>query len=129
VPEANINLGELLKQKRLSLPLTLRELSVRSGVSTSHLGRIERGDRFPSGSVLRRIAEPLGFTEDELFTLAGYLSPQPSGVAEGEAQYGGGGLDPYVARMLAQEPVDVQRAVVGILNILKGIAKGLSKAK
>jgi hypothetical protein len=71
----------------------------------------------------------LGFTEDELFTLAGYLSPQPSGVAEGEAQYGGGGLDPYVARMLAQEPVDVQRAVVGILNILKGIAKGLSKAK
>lgn len=129
MPEANINLGELLKQKRLSLPLTLRELSVRSGVSTSHLGRIERGDRFPSGSVLRRIAEPLGFTEDELFTLAGYLSPQPSGVAEGEAQYGGGGLDPYVARMLAQEPVDVQRAVVGILNILKGIAKGLSKAK
>lgn len=129
MPEANINLGEILKQKRLSLPLTLRELSVVSGVSTSHLGRIERGDRFPSGSVLRRIAEPLGFTEDELFTLAGYLSPQPSGVAEGEAQYGGGGLDPYVARMLAQEPIDVQRAVVGILNILKGITKGLSKAK
>jgi len=46
-----------------------------AGVSASHLGRIERGERFPSGSVLRRIAGPLGFEEDELFTLAGYLCP------------------------------------------------------
>jgi len=100
-----------------------------SGVSPSHLGRIERGERFPSASILRRLAKPLGFEEDELFTLAGYLSPHSSGVAEERAEYRGGGayLDPYVGRMLAQEPVEVQRAVIGILTMLKSIGKSLSR--
>jgi transcriptional regulator with XRE-family HTH domain len=125
--DVSADLGKILKQQRLSLPLTLRELSTMSGVSASHLGRIERGERFPSGSILRRIAKPLGFEEDELFTLAGYLSPSTPGVAEGYPRYGGGKLDPYVSKMLAQEPVDVQRAVIGILSILKSIAKSVPK--
>jgi len=108
--------------------LTLSQLSALSGVSSSHLGRIERGERFPSGSILRRIAEPLGFEENELFTLAGYLSPS-SGIAESRPHYSGGDLDPYVARMLAQEPVDVQRAVIGILTILKSIAKSMPQTE
>jgi transcriptional regulator with XRE-family HTH domain len=122
------NLGEMLKQRRLSLSLTLGKISAMCGVSVSHLGRIERGERFPSGSILRRIAKPLGFEEDELFTLAGYLSPPTPGVAEGQQHYGGGELDPYVAKMLTQEPVDIQRAVIGILSILKSIAEGVTKA-
>lgn len=126
--DVNTNLGRVLKQQRLSLPLTLRELSAMSGVSPSHLGRIERGERFPSGSILRRIAKPLGFEEDELFTLAGYLSPSTPSVAEGRQRYGGGELDPYVARMLTQEPVEMQRAIIGILSILKSIAKSMTKS-
>ena len=122
----NNDLGEIIRQGRVALRLTLRELSAISGVSSSHLGRIERGERFPSGSILRKIAKPLGFEEDELFTLAGYLSPHPLGVAESRPQYGGRELDPYVARVLAQEPVDVQRAVIGILSILKSIAKSIA---
>jgi len=98
-----------------------------SGVSASHLGRMERGDRFPSAHVLRKIAKPLGFDEDELFTLAGFLSPQSPRIAESGKEYGERQVDPYVARMLAQEPVDVQRAVIGILTILKSIAKGTAK--
>jgi len=125
--DVSIDFGKILKQQRLSLPLTLRELSATSGVSASHLGRIERGERFPSGSILRKIAKPLGFDEDELFTLAGYLSPHPPSVAEGHPHYGAGELDPYVARMLAQEPVETQRTVIGILSVLKSIAKGMSK--
>ena len=128
--EARANLGRILKQQRVSLPLTLRDLSTMAGVSASHLGRIERGERFPSGSVLRKIAGPLGFEEDELFTLAGYLSPQQVGVAESRVEYGRrGDLDPYVARVLAQEPVDVQRAVIGILSILNSIAKTSAREK
>jgi len=128
--EARTNLGRILKQRRISLPLTLRDLSSMAGVSASHLGRIERGERFPSGSVLRRIAGPLGFEEDELFTLAGYLSPQQAGVAESRVEYGSrGDLDPYVARVLAQEPIDVQRAVIGILSILNSIAKTANREK
>ena len=121
------NLGLLLKQQRLRIPLTLRELTELSSVSSSHLGRIERGERFPSASILRRIAKPLGFEEDELFTLAGYLSPSSPGVAEPHPAYSGRQLDPYVAKVLAEEPAEVQRSVIGILSMLKSLAKNLGK--
>ena len=121
------NLGLLLKQQRLRIPLTLRELTDLSGVSSSHIGRIERGERFPSASILRRIAKPLGFEEDELFTLAGYLSPTSPGVAESHPAYSGRQLDPYVAKVLSEEPAEVQRAVIGILSMLKSIAQSLTK--
>jgi len=121
------DLGKIIKQQRITIPLTLQELTAKSGVSSSHLGRIERGERFPSAHVLRKIARPLGFEEDELLTLAGYLSPQPRRIAEESPGYSGGRVDPYVARVLAQEPVDVQRAVIGILTILKSLAKSIVK--
>ncbi len=121
------HLGRIIKQQRVSLPLTLQELAAKSGVSASHLGRIERGERFPSAHILQRIAKPLGFEEDELFTLAGYLSPQSPMVAEKIPGYSSERLDPYVARVLAQEPVEVQRAVIGILTMLKSIAKSTSQ--
>ena len=121
------DLGKIIKQQRITIPLTLQELTAKSGVSSSHLGRIERGERFPSAHVLRKIARPLGFEEDELLTLAGYLSPRPRRIAEESPSYSGGRVDPYVARVLAQEPVDVQRAVIGILAILKSLAKSTVK--
>ena len=113
-------LGRILKQRRVMIPLTLRGLAAISGTSSSHLGRVERGERFPSASILRKIAKPLGFEESELFSLAGYLSPQPS-----REEHGLGRLDPYVSSMLSQEPVEVQRTVIGILSILKSIAKAV----
>jgi len=119
----NEYLGRILKQRRVMIPLTLRGLTAISGISSSHLGRIERGERFPSALILRKIAKPLGFEESELFSLAGYLSPQPSSIDERSADYSSWRLDPYVARILSQEPVEVQRTVIGILSILKSIAK------
>ena len=116
------NLGLLLKQQRLRIPLTLRELTELSGVSSSHLGRIERGERFPSAHILRKVAKPLGLGEGELLTLSGYLSPQPSAVIENS---GGGRLDPYVVAVLSQEPVEIQYVVVTILSVLKSMVKCL----
>ena len=101
------NLGEVIRRQRVMMALTLAELAEKSGISASHLGRIERGERFPSARTLRRIAKPLGFEE---------ALPE-----------GGGRLDPYVATVLSQEPVSVQHAVVGILTILKSIAESESK--
>ncbi len=124
---SNSELGKIIKQQRITAPLTLQELTAKSGVSSSHLGRIERGERFPSARVLRKIARPLDFEEDELLTLAGYLSPQPRRIAEESPSYSGKRVDPYVARVLAQEPVDTQRAVIGILTILKSLAKSIVK--
>jgi transcriptional regulator with XRE-family HTH domain len=124
----NYDLGKILKQQRINVPLTLQELATTSGVSSSHLGRIERGERFPSARILRKIAKPLGFNEDELFTLAGFLSPQTSGVAEESmTRYNNRQLDPYVAKMLAEEPPEIQRSIIGILSLLKSIARGMSK--
>ena len=105
--------------------LTLQELASRSGVSASYLGRIENVERFPSAHILRKIAKPLGFEEDELLTLAGYLTPSSSTVAEEKPGYTGGHLDPYVANALAQEPLEAQRAVIGILTMLKSIARSM----
>ena len=121
----NKNLGRMLKQQRVMIPLTLRELAAISGISSSYLGRIEKGNRFPSALILRKIAKPLGFEESELFSLAGYLSSRPNGIGEGNADYSGGQLDPYVRKVLSQEPVEVQRTVIGILSILKSIAKAV----
>jgi len=116
--------GKILRQQRVTRDLTLLALSKMSGVSSSHLGRIERGERFPSAHILRKIAKPLGLAEGELFTSASYLSPQPSAEAE---KLSGRPLDPYVVAVLSQEPVEVQRAVAGILSVLKSIAQVHSK--
>lgn len=115
------NLSETIKQRRLTMSVTLAELAAGSGVSTSHLGRMERGERFPSARILQKIAKPLGFEEDDLFRRAGYLSPRSS--TQGDSETHVEGLDPYVASVLASETVEVQRTVIGILTILKSIAQ------
>jgi hypothetical protein len=50
-------------------------------------------------------------------------------IAERAPTYGNERLDPYVARVLAQEPVEIQRTIIGILAILKSVAKSVSKEK
>jgi len=127
---SNNDLGKIIKQQRITVPLTLQELAEETGVSSSHLGRVERGERFPSARILRKIAKPLGFDEDELFTLAGFLSPQKSGTTEeSTSRYSSRQLDPYVAKMLSEEPLEIQRSVIGILSLLKSISKGMNKVE
>ena len=121
-------MGTIIKRQRVMVPLTLRELADQSGVSPSHLGRIERGERFPSARILRKIAKPLGFDENELFMLAGYLSHGAPTEAESyESYYNNKELDPYVAKALAQEPAEIQRTVIGILNILKSLSRNTAE--
>jgi len=119
---ASNEFAKTLKQRRLMIPLTLREMAARSGVSASHLGRVERGDRFPSAHILRKIAKPLDLDESLLMTMAGYLPPQPSSET-GEEHRIFKGLDPYVAKVLSEEPVQVQHTVVALLTILKSVAR------
>jgi len=117
------DLGIMLRQQRVMAGLTLRDLAVKSGISASHLGRIERRERFPSASVLRKLAGPLGFKEGELFSLAGYLSSPLDDVGNRSTGDDNGQLDPYVRGLLSQEPIEVQRTVIGILSILKSVTR------
>jgi len=119
------DLGRILKQRRVMVPLTRGELADVAGVSPSYLFRMERGERFPSARILRKLAQPLGFSEGELFNIAGYLSSQSPTEVESEVQIVR--LDPYVARVLSQEPVEMQRIVMKIVHILKSIAKSMAK--
>lgn len=119
-------LGKVIKRRRMIMSLTLKELAAASDVSASHLSRIERGGRLPSAHTLRRIARPLSFGEGELFTLANFLSPVP---AEDINEKSGNtlGLDPYVARALAEESLEVQRAAVGVVSILKSLVRDIKQ--
>jgi len=69
-------LGQRIKGLRLLAGLTLRQLSVESSVSASHLGSIERGECLPSASILRKIAKPLGFDQSELLSFVDFLLAQ-----------------------------------------------------
>lgn len=78
------SLGTIVKQQRVARGMTLQELAAESGVSAAHLGRIERRERFPSAPTLQRIAKPLGFKENDLLTVAGYLSEQFPTIAQAQ---------------------------------------------
>jgi len=119
-------IGQLIKKKRIQMHLTQFELANISGVSPSSVCRIERNERFPSAHILRKLAKPLGFSENELFILAGFLSePTKDETVVKNTRYKFSGLDPIVAQTLASESVEVQRSVIIVLNMLKRIAKNL----
>ncbi|MBA7607814.1 hypothetical protein ES703_14983 [subsurface metagenome] len=114
------NLGSVVRQRRSMVPLTLKELAGESGVSTSYLCRIEKGERCPSARILRKMAKPLGLGEDELFVSAGYLSPKTSSAIESPIT---NRLDSQVVAALSQETFEIQRTVLVILSLLKIMTK------
>ncbi len=113
-----LDLGGKLRRYRLMANLTLRELAMKSGVSAAHLSRIEKGERYPSAGVLHQLAKPLGVMEAELFVMAGFLDQSATSCGNTPP-----GLDPYVSQALTAEPPQVQRAVLGIINILRSLSK------
>jgi len=76
------NISQIIREQRKNIPLSLRQVSKLSGVSVSHLGRIEQGLRQPSIRTLQKIAKPLGFDLYELLVIAGHLLPDPSTFSE-----------------------------------------------
>ena len=68
-------IGTIIHSRRSERKLSLADLGAKSGVSISHLARIESGERQPTAGVLRDLAPHLGFDEVELLTLGGYLTP------------------------------------------------------
>ena len=77
-----VNIGKIIKEQRKSIPLSLNQLAKLSGVSVSHLGRIEQGQRQPSTRTLQKIAKHLGFDLYELLVIAGHLLPDSSRFSE-----------------------------------------------
>ena len=87
------DIGPLLK--RLRGRVSLREVTRRTGVSTSYLSQIERGVSHPGANVVRKLAELYNVDAGELLKRAGH-GPQP---------------DPY-----GDETMDVERAYRYVLD-------------
>ena len=79
---AQQSIAKIIKEQRKRLSISLNQLSRLSGVSLSHLGRIEQGLRQPSTRTLQKIAKHLDFDLYELFVMAGHLLPDPSTFSE-----------------------------------------------
>ena len=68
-----MNIGQIIYERRKERGLTLTSLQAESKVSAAFIARVEHGERYPSASVLLKIAKPLGFSKIQIFILAGYF--------------------------------------------------------
>jgi transcriptional regulator with XRE-family HTH domain len=55
-----VNLGDRVREQRLKLGLSLRELAVQAGLTASFLSQVERGETSPSIDSLRKVSAALG---------------------------------------------------------------------
>jgi transcriptional regulator with XRE-family HTH domain len=66
-------LGEFIRDQRVSSRLSLRRLSDLAGISNPYLSQIERGLRKPSAEILKEIAKALRIQAETLYVRAGIL--------------------------------------------------------
>ena len=72
----NVALADRLKALRKARGWTQHDLSRASGLTRSHISRLERGDiQLPSSERLRQLAVALGTSLDDLLEAAGYRDP------------------------------------------------------
>jgi transcriptional regulator with XRE-family HTH domain len=67
------DLGDYIRNQRVSAKLSLRGMSGLAGVSIPYLSQIERGLRRPSADVLQAIAKGLRISAEQLYIKAGIL--------------------------------------------------------
>jgi transcriptional regulator with XRE-family HTH domain len=111
-------LSRWLRSRRRSLGLSIAQIATQTGISSSHLTRIETGARFPSARTLAKLSGPLGIETVDLMVLAGFLHTNKNGKTK-RGSHHDTRLDPLVVEVLAQENFEVQRMVITILKMLK----------
>lgn len=72
-----VNFGKNLRRLRESKGYSLRQLSIKSGVSYGQISRIEKGTRgTPKPETIEKLAKGLGVSYDYLMEIAGYVEPE-----------------------------------------------------
>ena len=72
-------MGAVVRRERQERKLTLKELAERSSLSVVYLGEVERGKKYPSASVLERLA---GALDLEVSDLLEYVADELRGPQE-----------------------------------------------
>jgi transcriptional regulator with XRE-family HTH domain len=62
-------IGRVIRRERQEHALTIKELAEKASLSEIYVGEIERGQKYPSASVLESLAKALGLELAELFEL------------------------------------------------------------
>ena len=74
-------IGKFLKEyRKRNNDMSLRNFSKLTGISFSHLSKIERGEHNPSKTTLDIISEAIDVDKDELYIMAGYAPEQRGGI-------------------------------------------------
>ena len=117
--------GDFIKQKRIELGLSLRDMESRTGISNAYLSMIESGKRpAPHPNKLKEIAIVLGIDLVELMKIAGYLDQSKKEEEELEInlQYKKAINDPEFSfghRMKGEIDLDTKRFIVEMYRKLK----------
>jgi transcriptional regulator with XRE-family HTH domain len=67
------DLGEFIREQRMSAQISIRGLAAKAGVSNPYLSQVERGLRRPSAEILAQIAHGLSISVESLLAKAGIL--------------------------------------------------------
>ncbi|GLO65006.1 helix-turn-helix domain-containing protein [Oceanobacillus kimchii] len=70
--EKRNKIGRFIKKYRQEKEMSLRALSEITGISFSHVSKIERGEHTPSKETISIIANKLDLDENELLIMSGY---------------------------------------------------------
>ena len=90
------SLGSFIRERRLALKKSGRQLARESGISSGYLSQIEAGRFIPKPALLRKLVGPLDTGYDKLLAVAGILSQSLSEesteyhVGAGEISYSSG---------------------------------------
>jgi transcriptional regulator with XRE-family HTH domain len=109
------NLGDYLREQRVSAQLSLRQLAEQTGVSNPYLSQIERGLRRPSAEVLQQLAKALRISAETLYVRAGILDPDEGGLRSVELAVL---ADPGLTERQKQSLLDVYRSFRGANDAL-----------
>lgn len=66
--------SNIIKNKRLEMNLSLRDLGELSDLDHSYIGRLEKGSSLPSRETVVKLAKALDLSVEELLVKAGYYS-------------------------------------------------------
>lgn len=62
-------MGLVIRRERRERQMTLKDLAERSALSVVYLGEVERGKKYPSATVLERVAEALALGVPDLLEM------------------------------------------------------------
>ena len=114
------DLGEFIRDQRLSSRLSLRRLSDLAGISNPYLSQIERGLRKPSAEILQQIAKALRISAETLYVRAGILEAREGAEDVPMAVL----ADPWLTEDQKQTLLKVYRSFVRENDVDDGAAGG-----